>query len=49
MKKQNLWMNTETGEVLELKAAWAQFAEQYDGGDDCNCITFWDIYKRVEE
>lgn len=43
-----LYMNRETGEVLTYKQMLAQFAEEYDGDDPTNFLTWKEYYEEVE-
>jgi len=39
------YMNKETGELLRYREMRVQFAEDYDGDDDTNCIHWSEYYE----
>ena len=42
------YMNIETGEILTEAEAREQWAQEYDGGDPTNNITFAEYYQKAE-
>lgn len=41
------WMNRDTGELLTYDEMQKQFAEDYDGNDETNFISYHEYYKKV--
>lgn len=47
-----MYMNRETGELLTYAEMLKQFAEEYDGGDPTNALTweeYYDVYVNIAD